>query len=467
MQNYFECNLPKTAPYWMHPSVMGAFNDSIQRIYKRMDTLNEALEVSGLDGATFAKHARILFDMMKDKEGKFDSLTPEDIAEYACLLYDGVPVEPRMEWPNAMTVVDTAFVTTKEWESIRHFGIGGSDAAVIAGTSHFNTPFELYHDKCGTPEKRPNNASQSVFDRGHIMEPRVIEAFCKLTGAEVIPETRMFASKKHPNSTANIDAIVRFSDGRMYVFEAKTTIADNWQAWSRDKIPAYYIPQMRQYPAVLDDDRILGTYIGCLFTRDTNIAGYYVASDYDEKDFVCRFLDRDPAEEETQLAAQEQWFKEYIEQNEEPEESDPKKQLKAIHRMTGAPNPKAPPLEWDLAPYADDIEQYMRYSEEMSALEKRKTALEEARRTLSVRMVQDLGNNTVANIMLDDNELYEIKNGPRSKTTVDIDSLTMLIDAASPFLPDEMKEKMLDCIVKQEDAYRVFSIAKKKAKKKK
>lgn len=461
MQKYFECNLPKTAPYWLHPAVISAFNETIQRIYRRMDTLNEALNISGMDGATFAKYTKMLFDNSQNTEGKFDTFTAEDIAGFVSMMYDGTKEEPRIEWPNAITVVDTAFVTTKEWESIRRLGIGGSDAAVVLGISRFQTQANLYHSKCGTPESEPETDKQCIFDRGHILEPRVIEAFCKLTGAQVIPETRMFASKKYPNCIADIDAIIRFSDGRMYVFEAKSTIAGNRKSWAADKIPAHYVPQMRHYPAVLDDDRILGTYIGCLFTSDINIKGYYVGSDYDEEKFVCRFIERDKFEEDAQMEEAQRWFSDYVERNEVPEKGEPALRLQEIRRMLGSADPQVPPAQWMLDDYKSDIEKYFAYSEEISELTKKTDNLKDARRELSVRMIEKLGTGIAAEVDINGKDYYEIKNAPRSQTEVDTESLQILIDTAAQFLPEELVNQMRGCIVKNQDAFRVFTIKEK------
>ena len=128
----------------------------------------------------------------------------------------------------------------------------------------------------------------------------------------------MFRSKKYPHCSANIDAIVRFPGNRLYVFEAKTTIGENYDAWAGDKIPATYIQQTRQYPAVLDDDRILGTYIGCLFTVDYSLNGYYLGSSANVGQFVSRFVDRDKTLEDNQLAEEETFFNTYVAENVEP-----------------------------------------------------------------------------------------------------------------------------------------------------
>ena len=371
-----------------------------------------------------------------------------------------------MVWPNAIVVVDTAFVTTPEWESIRHIGIGGSDAAVVLGVSPYQTPRGLYHDKVGTPRTiKEETESNWVFDRGHIMEDRVIEAFCNITGAKVVPETRMFASRGNPNCTANIDAIIRFDDGRLYVFEAKTTIRENWKAWADDKIPPQYVPQMRQYPAVLDDDRILGTYIGCLFTNDSVVGGVYLGSEWQGKEFVARFVERDKLLEKQQLEGEERWFGDYIAVNEVPPvESEKDQELEIIRAF--APNDGSPQkLEWLPGEVSTDIEEYLRLKKEQADAKKRADAFEKDAKVISFKLIEKLGGSAEAVVDLDDERFYEVKNAPRSRTSVDTESLEVLIDSAAPLLPAEMLDKFRGCIVKNPDSYRVFSIKEKVRKK--
>ena len=213
--SYFECNLPDSCPH-ICAGKRSYFEDTVKVIKARMAKLDDALAKSGMDGAAFAKTAKILFDNSFDLFERMDSV---ELAMWVQNSYDGKPIEHRFEWPNAEVVVDCAFVQTKEWEALRHFGIGGSDAAAIRGESRYKTAQETYHDKVGTPELIPSNDAQAVFERGHIMEDRVIDAFLKLTGFKRIPETRMFRSRKYPHQTANIDGIVISPDGRIFVFE--------------------------------------------------------------------------------------------------------------------------------------------------------------------------------------------------------------------------------------------------------
>lgn len=460
---YFEANLPEKAPLWLDARCAAAFTATMQTIRARMDLLECALEVSGMKGETFARYAQRLFAVAPDR---FDSLNAEDIAGFAAMVDDGTEAPDRMVWPNAVTVVDTAFVTTAEWESIRHIGIGGSDAAVVLGISPYRTPRGLYHDKVGTPRTDGKDSADSwVFARGHFMEDRVVEAFCKATGAKVIPETRMFASKKHPNCTANIDAIVRFDDGRMFVFEAKTTIRKNWAAWADGRIPPQYVPQMRQYPAVLDDDRILGTYIGCLFTEDSVVAGLYLGSEWSGKEFVARYCERDKSIERQQLEAEEVWFRDHIEANDIPPiESGKAQELEVIRAFTPKEEPQK--QEWLLDEVATDIQEYLRLKQEQNEAKKRADALDKDAKVISFKLIEKLGDATEAVVSLDDERFIEVKNAPRSKTSVDTETLEVLIDSAAPILPAEMLDKFRGCISKNADAFRVFSIKERKIKKK-
>ena len=62
--------------------------------------------------------------------------------------------------------------------------------------------------------KEDKKGKEFIFSYGHKVESLVIETFCNITGAKVIPETRMFRKKSMPYITANIDAIVEMPDGR-------------------------------------------------------------------------------------------------------------------------------------------------------------------------------------------------------------------------------------------------------------
>lgn len=141
MCEYFPDNLPKMAPNYLIPEKRVAFQKHLQLIHHRMDKLNEACTMSSLSPQAFAANAKNLFDLSPTH---FDQLDPYEIANIVGELDDGTSHPDRIWFPNAIPLFDTSFVTNAEWESLRCIGIGGSDAAVIDGTSHFSTQYELY-----------------------------------------------------------------------------------------------------------------------------------------------------------------------------------------------------------------------------------------------------------------------------------------------------------------------------------
>jgi len=441
---YFEYDLPDHAPDYISPAMAGLFDEYVQAVSARMEKLEEALIISGLDGATFSKYAKILFDSLPER---FDRMSSDELAEYVLTVYDGTSTEPpRMEWPNAVTVVDTAFVREKEWQAIRRLSIGGSEAAVIVGSSPYKTPYGLYMDKCWTlPDKKEN---QAVFDRGRFMEPRVIQAFCDATGAEVIPETRMFRSKQHPECTANVDAFVRYPGNRIYVFEAKTTVAANYDAWDNGLIPPAYVPQTRQYPAVMNDDRILGTYIGCLFTVDYQMMGRYVGSDANVGQFVSRFVDRNRQLEEDQLAAEAEFFQNHVLANEAPAFlGDPKLEIETLNEIFGKADKALPVVELD-----EELRGPIREYLECAASKK---SIKNAMSAASLQLIAALGPAVEGRLPGNkDGEYYEVKYAPRSSTSVDHDLMRI-----------KYPEAYAECVKKDPCASRFFTIKVKKLKK--
>lgn len=111
--SYFECNLPDSCPH-ICAGKRSYFEDTVKVIKARMAKLDDALAKSGMDGAAFAKTAKILFDNSFDLFERMDSV---ELAMWVQNSYDGKPIEHRFEWPNAEVVVDCAFVQTK--------GVGG------------------------------------------------------------------------------------------------------------------------------------------------------------------------------------------------------------------------------------------------------------------------------------------------------------------------------------------------------
>ena len=454
--SYFECNLPEMCPAYIHPSKQVEFSRTLARVKARMKKLDDALELSGMDEAVFAKTAKVLFDNFLPR---FDSCGAETLAIWVQDSTDGEPVAHRLEWPNAVTVVDCAFLTREEWELIRHLGLGGSDAAAVLGQSVYKNAQETYHDKVYTPKKMDLSRSpQGIYDRGHYLEDKVVDAFLNLTGFKRIPETRMFRSKTYPHAMADIDAIIQSQDGRLFVFEAKTTVAENYKAWARNNIPVSYIPQTRQYPAVLNDDRICGTYIGCIFTVDLLVGGLYVGSSFSYEQFVARSVDRSPHSEKYQLEMLELWWQQYVETNKEPPASHIAKDdimvYREFHSGPGDIEKTVLDLTNELPKLQSYLDAYFKLMEKKSAQQKTADALDNDLKNIQLAFMERMKDSVEARINLPGGEEYvEIKWSPRGRTETDLERLAVAF-------PDAYEA----CVTRNDESSRVFTLKKKKVK---
>ena len=472
---YFTYNLPTRAPSYLHPTLVRTFEQTMKRITDRMERLEKALEVR-LDDCTlpmteaqFAATAKKVFDASPEQ---FDKMGWQEIALAVRLLFDGQPVRPRLEFPNAITIVDASFITTKEWELLRHIGLGGSDSAVAKGASPYTTPLELYHNKCGTPLKIPDTSPKPYFDRGHILEPRVISAFCKVTGATLIPENRMFLSKTHPHCLADVDGIIETKAGELYVFEAKSTVEDNKKPWFADRIPAHYVPQCQHYLAVLNDPRLKGTYISCLFVRDYESAGIYLGSEYDEGDLVVQLVERNEETEQNILDNSEWFYNKYLDAEVEPPMNFTHKKrsgsgvstiikdVDLLRRLTGTADPALPPKEFSAKQFRAQADEYLKMYEKYTEAKKQAAALEVQVKALQVPFIEALGRTVSGTIPMeeDNDHIICVSYSPRSKTKVDTDKL-------KTYFPEAYDE----CATENPECYREFSlkIKSKNSKKKK
>lgn len=466
---YFECNLPTSVPMWMDPRAAIPFINTMDAIRRRMDVLEAAKDLCYLmPPEVFADNAAEVFKKMQNTGSVFDVLTPEELKDAVYYEYNFYgkhkpAIPPRMEWPNAETVVDCRFVSTHEWEAIRHLGIGGSDAAVITGQSHYRTQTELYHDKVGNPNLKREDSNSSVFVRGHFLEDVVVNTFCALTGAKRIPEYRMFRSKEFPCVTANIDAIVELNN-ELFVFEAKTTKEQNFAAWINNKVPPHYLPQMRQYPAVLNDDRIKGTYIGAILTHDYETGGMYMGSTFDLSGFKRRFMPRDTEAEHDQLEVEADWWETHVENNNPPPHvGEMEDELQVLNNMASQ-KVGAPTVTRDLpSDLADKVSKWLELSEQSSKLDKQKKALDDQRKALSLPLIEALGPDMDVGIITIGDDTYEVKNSPRKGTEYKRDVMELLIDTLDGLSPD-LANKFRDCIVDIPCKTRTFSIKKSKNK---
>lgn len=393
---YFECNLPKKVPNYYTAEIFGNLQKCVDLVYGRTEFLNAAcdrMQVQGMRPATFHALAKKVFDNGSDH---FDRLSVDELCTLVKLLDTGEDYPDREEWPNAIVLFDTAFVSTQDWEALRHFGIGGSDSSVVMGICPYQTEEGLWYDKVGYPERIEDEGRQAVFDRGHFMEPKVIEAFCKMTGAVVIPETRMFQSKKHPHSTANLDGVLRMPSGKLAVFEAKSAIDCYAKIgeWLGSNVPPNYVTQIHQYLGVMDDPRLEGVYIGMMPCKDIVLADTYVGSDYDPSRYFHHYEERDEMYEDEILSAEDAFWADYVETGIKPDPSKNSKldkEVAAKYTPTPLSDPTAVPVELPFAQYEDLYNRLVSADEEINAMKKSLDSLTNFRDTMRDEFIAAMG----------------------------------------------------------------------------
>lgn len=445
---FFECNLPKIAPEHIRGGdARKNLSDILLRVHARMEILEDALHVSGLRGEDFSFALAPLFQRDVERQ-PIDAMSVDDLANAAMLLSRGKTRQPdRYEWPNAVVLVDTAWLSRYEWEQIRKLGLGGSDAAIVDGLSPYRTAQDLFYDKTGAPVKRSgrDTGKEFIFSYGHKLESLVVDEFCRRTGATVVPEPRMFAKRGAEFMTANIDAIVKLPSGDIYVFEAKTTTFFNKDAWDGGKVPRHYIPQCLQYPNVLDDPRVRGTYIGCIYGNTPN-------------DFFCSRVELDMTELQAQTDRERKFWETHIVGNVVPPKSgDPAQDLETLKIFGFGPaNKNNDPVKFSSfdTSVLERARTWLDLNEKLSTAKKMVENLEEARNAASISLIERLGESVTGTLPLDDENYLEISYAPRARTSVDNERLRL-----------SYPEAYEACVTTNPESFRVFAVKEKRVRK--
>lgn len=400
--SYFETNFNRKDLNAIHETNRETVSDVLTNVERRHLLLQEALEYSGMKPELFHQIMREQFALHPKV---IDEMTVGEISSLACQL-GRAKLEggnsARMDFPNATVVCDTAFTTISEWEIIRKLYIGGSDAPVILGKSPWRSPRGLYYDKRFVPKKTESERENPLFARGHFLEKDLVSLYAKTVGGIVIPETRMFASKTEPHCACNVDAFVSIKGVGLFVFEAKTTSVMNKKAWGDDDykaVPEYYLPQVHHYLGVLDDPRIKGAHIGCMFVDDITLQGKYLGSGFDSEKVVFRRVDKDDLLEADSLFLCEEWWQHHISAQKLPERTDLINAEIEVQK------------DFEIGYPSDDDkvsldEESQTLIEAYLALEEEKKRLEEAGKALKMKILDLLGEASIGTLGLGEGAGY-------------------------------------------------------------
>lgn len=341
---FFEVNLDPTG-YWIQdPVLCNRYCAMVVKTRERHEKLTQAFTIA----RTLASHYRITqeeafsefaADIYAKNQDHFDSMTANELAIAVAAIYDGRILEERPDWVGCRPLFDIRFVANKDWELLRIVGIGGSETSTVQGENPYDCQWGLYHKKVGTPMEDEIGA---VLDRGHKIEPDIYDWIAELRGCVKVPEYRMMQSIEFPNCTGNFDGIMRkIGTSDYYLFEAKTTSAQNHAKWAGTAFPSNYRCQIQHYCGVLNDPRIKGTVIACFFFvnefEEDAVTGnkkYWFGGAVSDKTY--RLVPRDPEAEQRILSDAQEFWNTYIDFGVEPEGSHLPSEMSAVTKMRAA-----------------------------------------------------------------------------------------------------------------------------------
>lgn len=159
----------------------------------------------------------------------------------------------------AIRVVSTKDMPREKWLEWRKKGIGGSEAASVAGLNPWSSPLKVWMDKL-------NQIKEEVVDTermrvGRDLEEYVAKRFEEATGKKVRRENYLLQHPEHKFMFANLDRVVI---GENAFLECKTTSSYGKQEWE-EGIPLHYELQCLHYMAVCGFDYC---YIACLIGNE-------------------------------------------------------------------------------------------------------------------------------------------------------------------------------------------------------
>lgn len=246
-----------------------------------------------------------------------------------------------------------------QWETERHkLGIGGSEAAAIAGLNPYSSAFTVYWDKLGKSE---SIEISEAMRQGTDLEEYVAKRFCEATGKKVRKCEYMLQSAEHPFMVADVD---RFVVGENAILECKTSRnASNYSYEDANNIPAYQLIQCLHYMSVVGAEK---AYLATLiFGKDFNIVEIN-ASDY--KDDIASLVQ-----------IEKRFWEENVLKEIPPKPDGSERSTAIISEQFPSANEELPPV--DLMGYSSQLKRLSELKKQITELMDEKTEIENTLKT--------------------------------------------------------------------------------------
>lgn len=246
-----------------------------------------------------------------------------------------------------------------QWETERHkLGIGGSEAAAIAGLNPYASAFTVYWDKLGKSETIEISEGMR---QGSDLEEYVAKRFCEATGKKVRKCEYMLQSAEHPFMIADVD---RFVIGENAILECKTSLNRSGYSYEdANNIPAYQLVQCLHYMSVVGAEK---AYLATLvFGKDFNIVEIN-ASDY--KDDIISLIQ-----------IEKRFWEENVLKEIPPQPDGSERSTAIISEQFPAANEEIPPV--DLMGYSPQLHRLSELKKQITELTDEKNEIENTLKT--------------------------------------------------------------------------------------
>jgi putative phage-type endonuclease len=149
----------------------------------------------------------------------------------------------------ALAIASTKDISREMWLQLRTKGIGGSDAAAIAGLNKWKSPVHVWLEKTGQAPLEEVQSEPAYW--GTKLEEVVAQAFSERTGLRVKRRNAILQHPDYPFMLANVDRLIV---GEKTGLECKTASEYLKSEWVGEEVPAPYLLQCQHYMAVTGYD---------------------------------------------------------------------------------------------------------------------------------------------------------------------------------------------------------------------
>lgn len=244
-------------------------------------------------------------------------------------------------------IKEISYNSKEEWLELRRkFGIGGSDAGAVIGLNPYKSAYTLWAEKTGRIAEFEGNLITEV---GSYLEEFVAKLFERETGKKVRRRNKMIVNTDYPWAFGDVDRMVV---GEKAFLEIKTTNSIPIMKQlrnSNDFLEAYYA-QVVHYLAVSGLEKAyLAVLINC-------------------REFKVFELERDEAEIEALMGAEEEFWCNYV-KNDTPPPADG---AASTSDTITAIYPESNDDNVSLIAYESDLKQYMNFNALIKDLERQR-----------------------------------------------------------------------------------------------